>query len=99
MTLSRKSARTLACDGRSYLWAVSVDSGFLTIVVQAGPGAGQKLEAQTSSGWNWGDRRAITPKGVERLIRAALEDGWRPDVQGPPHRMTEVDGLVVLPDC
>jgi hypothetical protein len=96
MSLARKGARKITVDGKEYRWKVSVDSGYFTIVVQLASGTGQRLEARTAFGRNWGDARPITPAGIASLIRVAIDEGWAPSSEGSPHRMNDVDGRVRL---
>ena len=44
MALSKRNSRAIEVDGTEYRWAVSGDSGFVTLVVQAAAGSGSKLE-------------------------------------------------------
>lgn len=90
MSISKAASRTIQVNGTEYVWAVSVDSGFLTIVVQHASGSGQKLEATTGQ-WNWGDKRAITPADIRKIAEHALSAGWTPLERGPALRLQNVD--------
>lgn len=96
MTLASKGLRRISVDGVKYVWKVSVDSGYFTVVVELESGAGQRLEARTRHDRKQGDKRSITPGGVAAVIRAALQEGWTPAARRPAHRMTSVDERIDL---
>ena len=94
MSLAKRSSRRITVDGVPYRWAVSVDSGFFTIVVQLAEGQGSRLEAQTTER-HWGDTRSIAPGGIAAMIRHALDSGWAPET-GTPYRIQDIDTIVSL---
>ncbi|MEM7248067.1 MAG: hypothetical protein AAF533_22230 [Acidobacteriota bacterium] len=98
MGLPTKNTRLIVVDGVEYRWRVSIGSGWMNINVQVATGDGPRLRALTGGmDWNWGDRRSITPAGVERLIRFALNDGWSPKASNTSwHRINDVDQKVEL---
>ena len=96
MTLAKKGTRRISVDGSRYLWKVSVDSGYFTIVVLPESGAGQRLEARTSHDRHWGDKRSITPGGVAAVIRTAIQEGWTPDAKKASFRMLDIDERIRL---
>jgi hypothetical protein len=96
VTLARKGTRRITVDGAKYVWKVSVDSGYFTLVVELESGAGQRLEARTQYARHRGDKRSITPAGVAAVIRMAVREGWTPGVKVSPYRMTDIDERVDL---
>lgn len=95
VALSKKNSRSITVDDVTYRWAFSMDSGYATIVLQHGSGAGQRVEAQTGH-WNWGDKRTVSPAAVSRLINFAQEQGWDTTNSGPPLRLCDIDQAVDL---
>jgi hypothetical protein len=96
VTLARKGLRRISVDGIRYVWKLSIDRGFFTIVVELASDAGQRLEAQTRRDRHRGDAGSITPAGVAAVIRAAIGDGWQPTARKSPFRMTDIDARVRL---
>jgi hypothetical protein len=96
VTLARKGTRRITVDGSKYIWKVSVDSGYFTLVVELESGTGQRLEARTKRDRHWGDKRSITPAGVAAVIRAAVREGWTPGVKLSPYRMMDIDERINL---
>jgi len=96
VTLARKGLRRISVDGARYVWKLSIDSGYFTIVVELASDAGQRLEARTRRDRHHGDARAITPAGVAAVIRAAIHDGWQPAARKSPFRMTDIDSHIDL---
>lgn len=95
VALSRKNSRSITVDEITYRWAFSTDSGYATIVLQHGSGAGQRVEAHTGQ-WNWGDKRTVSPATVCRLINLAQSQGWEPTSSGPPLRLRDIDQAIDL---
>ncbi len=101
MAISRKNARQISVDQRSYTWAVSQDSGFIVLVVQDTLTNGKKLEVIVSDDRNiiieknsfsiqYGDARSlvVTPALVAFIIRESLKMGWAPQDTGPPVQLS-----------
>ena len=88
MSLAAKSSRTINVDGEAYRWAVSPDSGYDVLVVQAADGTGAKLLTTVDySGITYATADAngvlaITPGLVVSVIRQANENGWQPNRTG-----------------
>jgi hypothetical protein len=99
--LARHGSRSLTVDAIAYRWAVSGDSGFVTLVVERETGGQRLLATCTPFAYDARElHRAITPKGVARLVRHASTLGWQPRHLGlPPMRLHDVDDLLFdLPD-
>ncbi len=88
MSLARTGSRAITVDEVAYRWAVSPDSGYDVIVVQAATGAGAKLRVYVSyMQVTYADaddqgRLAVTPGLVTAIIRQACEHGWQPGETG-----------------
>ena len=88
MSLAAKNSRAIDVDGKAYRWAVSPDSGYNVLVVQAADGSGAKLLTTVDySGTHYASADengslAITPALVVSIIRQAREYGWQPNQTG-----------------
>ena len=88
MSLAAKGSRPITVDGTAYRWAVSPDSGYNAIVVQAANGNGAKLRVYVSytniryASANADGQLAVTPALVTSIIRQARQSGWQPDENG-----------------
>ncbi len=96
MSLSKKKSRKISVDGKDYRWAFSPDSGYFRVIVQIADGDGARLEAQSSNDWiDYGEAQ-ISPGIVEKLIRFAISDGWKPAERGVPFSIYDFDKLLGL---
>ena len=88
MSLAAKGSRPISIDGEAYRWAVSPDSGYNVIVVQAADGDGAKLLVYVSYSnvryASAGDegQLPVTPALVTSIIRQGRQNGWQPDKNG-----------------
>lgn len=102
MALGRKNSKPFVYQGRRFRYNVGLGgeegNGWFTlkVTVQDESGAGAKLVATCKSRDVWldfpephapEDYITVTGKTVERLIAAALSDGWNPDAPGPVFQM------------
>ena len=89
MSLAAKGSRPITIDGDAYRWAVSPDSGYNVIVVQAATGDGAKLLVYVSysniryASADADGQLAVTPALVTSIIRQGRQNGWQPDQNGP----------------
>ncbi|MEM6552909.1 MAG: hypothetical protein AAF750_12385 [Planctomycetota bacterium] len=74
MAIPKKGSRTLVVDDYKYRWAMSPDSGFMVLVVEAEHGAGQRVEAYFDY-----SEEPITPAIVRTVIFEALRKNWDPE--------------------
>lgn len=85
MSLAAKGSRPINVDGEAYRWALSPDSGYNVIVMQAAAGNGAKLlvyVSYTNIRYVSADADgmvAVTPALVTSIIRQALQHGWQPN--------------------
>lgn len=89
MTVPNKGSRPIIVDEADYRWMVASRNGPIRLVVEASNVKGQRLCAtfpfgdyylDTTNQW-WPDLQ-IRPEHVRKLIRVALERGWRPLASG-----------------
>ncbi|MDF1665841.1 MAG: hypothetical protein P1V97_29060 [Planctomycetota bacterium] len=89
MTLSNKGSRPIIVDGVDYRWMVASRNGPIRLVVEASNVKGQRFcvtfpfgdyYLDTTNRW-WPDVQ-VRPEHVRKLIRVALERGWRPKETG-----------------
>ena len=93
MTIARKGSRLVHVDGVTYRWSLRPRptyaqglGGALTFAVvdEASPGSTLVVTLDVARPDNWlGEPSAsVTPATVERAIRKALSNGWRPGQNG-----------------
>ena len=88
MSLAAKHSRTINVDDEAYRWAVSPDSGYDVLVVQAADGTGAKLlttvdySGTTYASADENGSLAISPALVVSIIRQSRENGWQPNETG-----------------
>ena len=88
MSLAAKGSRPISIDGEAYRWAVSPDSGYNVIVVQAADGSGAKLLVYVSytdvryASADADGQLAVTPALVTSIVRQARQNGWQPVEKG-----------------
>lgn len=88
MSLAAKNSRRIVVDDEAYRWAVSPDSGYNVIVVQAANGDGAKFKVYVSytgihyASANADGQLAVTPALVTSIIRQGRQRGWDPATNG-----------------
>ena len=88
MSLAAKGSRPITVDGLACRWAVSPDSGYNVIVVQAADGNGAKLRVYATNApsryasANDNGQPAVTPALIASIIRQGHALGWPPDESG-----------------
>ena len=98
MAVPRNGSRLITVDGTVYRWLVRRKSTFaqelgtpLTFAVEAADSPGQVLSVVTRSARS--DNvllepfTPVTPRTVERAVRLALAEGWKPDRNGGRFRL------------
>ena len=103
MSLARSGSRAITVDDIAYRWALSPDSGYDVIVVQAATGVGAKLRVYVSylqvvyADADDQGRLAVTPGLVTLIIRQACEHGWQPGETGLDTTCDlQADGAIVV---
>ena len=97
MAIVKKGSRRIVIDGVAYLWTVRPKPTYC----QANAWGGLSFAAQLEEGGqsilaadlelarpdNWHDSPSVvvTPALVERAVRQALANGWRPMERGAPY--------------
>lgn len=94
MTIARKGSRPVNVDGVAYRWSVrprpsysqGLANGPLTFAVVTDEAPGSTLvvtlDVARPDNWMLEPSSSVTPATVERAIRQALLDGWRPEQSG-----------------
>lgn len=92
MTIPRKASRRIMVDAVPYRWAVrprlSAPETPLSFAVELEDAGGTTLVVTTDAvrphSWFGPPGAVMTPAIVERVIREALQQGWRPLEKGSP---------------
>ncbi len=93
MAMPQKGSRVLNIDGQRYRWAVSVRDNTLNLVVEAADNAGPRLLAyfecrdlyvrKADGSWQFvSQRQSIRPSHLRRIVKAAIDQGWKPQQKG-----------------
>ena len=103
MSLAGKGSRAIEVDGEAYRWALSPDSSYDVIVVQAAGGTRPKLLVYAAYGGSQfasaddNGPHAVTPALVAAIIRQARDQSWQPDEAGKDAVFDlQPDGSIVL---
>ena len=77
MAIPKKGTRLITVDGERYRWVVIRDDEFcLKAIVELADSPKQRIVTHISSG------DIVTPAEIERIIRAAVCQGWSPCAPG-----------------
>lgn len=99
MAITKRGSRRIVVDGAPYRWTVRRKPSYgqalaetpLTFAVELELAKGSVLvvDAGTARPDNWmkAPASAVAPKLVERSVREAIAQGWRPAVKGKPHTL------------
>ncbi|GAA3746928.1 hypothetical protein HDA32_001449 [Spinactinospora alkalitolerans] len=100
MALPQKGSRIITVDGVAYRWRVrsrptysqGIGQAPMTFAVELADSPGRTLVVTTPhphpGNWMGASATAITPAAVAASIRAALDEGWRPDSPGATYRLS-----------
>jgi hypothetical protein len=96
MAITKRGSRRIVVSGAHYRWTVrrkpsygqALAESALTFAVELDAVNGSVLVVNTGTArpdnWLKAASSVVTPKVVELAIRAALSQGWRPDIKGKP---------------
>ncbi|KOP67234.1 hypothetical protein AMS62_19765 [Bacillus sp. FJAT-18019] len=94
MTISKRNSRRIVVNGEYFRWAISLGSGYLTLVVEHETIKGQKIEVYIESDINnvWVNfpyvenmnMRLVKPSSVREIIVEAINMGWNYKLPGSP---------------
>ena len=88
MAIPKKGSRLITVDGKRYRWIVIPDDEHnLRAVIELADAPKQRIVTHISPG------DIVTPAEVERIIRAALAQGWSPTQPGKQLAFTIVGNL------
>lgn len=93
MAIPQKASRTLIIDEIRYRWVVSVHENTVNLVIELAKEPGQRLHAyfqcrdlyvrDENGEWQFqSQKQSIQPSHVKRVIKRALNDGWKPAEKG-----------------
>jgi hypothetical protein len=104
MAIRRRGARQLVVEAVAYRWSVrprptysqAIGASPLSFAVELASSGGTTLvvtvHSQRADSWVSEKRSVVTPALVERAVRQALRQGWRPAENGAPYALSLSDG-------